>query len=456
MPNLCEFREQGVASQQHHAVYPSETRVQAASIATGCFPNEHGLVNNSLWLPDVRDRPIDTGDAAQLLQIDQSTDEELLTARSLGEILQSHDKTLFVAGSCTAGANLLLNHERVGAGVFNARGYIAPTGRADEVERAIGPVPDTTVPNTDQNRWAIDVYLKIGLEQPTPPDVIVLWLSDPDSTMHQYGVGHPRVLESVSRLDGELGRVFGGLRRRRLRETTNVFVVADHGFSTDGGDLDVSGVVADHGFQEQAIVVAGTQIYVHERQESLEPIVRLLQQTDGVGAIFTRPRSASDETGTISGTFPPDRAHVDHDRAADVIVAPDWSEQPNERGYPGRTSRPGIGGHGTLSPYEMRVQLIATGPDLKRNGHRSRAPTGHVDIAPTLLHLHELQPPDSMQGRVLRELLEAGPDLTYLPTRSDSVEVTASDGIQYTATLERAHAAGVTYPAVARVSRGGD
>lgn len=452
MPNLCAFSDRGVVSRQHHAVYPSETRVQSASIATGCFPNGHGLVNNSLWLPDVRDRPIDTGDAEQLLHVAQSTGGELLTAPSLGELLQSHDKTLFAAGSCTTGANLLLNHERTGLGVFNARGFVAPTGHAETAEREIGPFPETTVPNTEQNRWAFDAYLEFGLGQSTPPDVSVLWLSDPDITTHQYGVGHPQVLESVERLDEELGRLFGELRSRKLRETTNVFVVADHGLSTDDGDLDVSRALEDHGVGGRATVVADTQIYVHEGHESHE-IVRALQRTDGVGAIFTRSGPPSDEAGAIPGTLPLDRAHVDHDRAADIIVAPDWSDRSNTHGYPGTTSRSGTAGHGTLSPYEMRVQLIAAGPDLKGSGRRSAVPTGHVDIAPTLLHLHDVRPPASMHGRILHELLDTGPDPDSLSAGTDAVEVSAPDDTGYTATLERTHVDGVTYPAVARVTR---
>lgn len=316
MPNLCTVRERGIVS-QHHAVYPSKTRVQSASIATGCFPDEHGLVNNSLWLPDVRDRQIDTSDAERLLHIERNTDEELLTAPSLGEILESHDKTLFAAGSCTTGANLLVNHKRTGVGVFNARGFIAPTSRADAAERAIGPFPDTAVPNINQNRWASDAYLQFGLERPTPPDVGILWFSDPDITMHQYGVGHPKALEAVKRLDEELGRLFEGLRTRNLKEETNIFVVADHGFSTDDGDLDVSKVLANHGLQEHVTVVDNTQIYVHEQYES-QHIVRLLRKTDGVGAVFARP--ASDEIDSLSGTLPLDHARVNHDRTADILL----------------------------------------------------------------------------------------------------------------------------------------
>lgn len=454
MPNLCTFSERGIVSQHHHAVYPSKTRVQSASIATGCFPGGHGIINNSLWLPEVKKRPINTGEAEQLLNIEQTTGIELLTTPSLGEILQSHNKTLFASGSCTTGANLLLNHKRIDLGVANARGFIAPASHSQKVKSKLGPFPETRVPNTDQNQWAIDAYQEFALEGKTLPDVSFIWISDPDITTHEYGVGHPQVLTAVERVDKELGRLFDSLQTRNLRENINVFVVADHGLSTDNGDLNISKTLANHGLEEHATVIGNTQIYIDNRHSTRERIVRLLQQTDGVGALFTSPQFESYDLKRPSGTIPMDCAQVNHDRSPDVLVAPEWSHDPNVHGYPGSTSRSGTAGHGTLSPYEMRVRLVAAGPDLKRSGRRNTVPTGHVDIAPTLLKLQNIQPPDFMQGRILYEMLITGPNPDHLSTESDSVTVTSNHRRGFKATLERAHIEGVTYPSVARIDRG--
>jgi predicted AlkP superfamily pyrophosphatase or phosphodiesterase len=109
-PNLCDLRNRGVTSKNHHAVYPSKTRVNAASVATGCFPRSHGLVHNQFVQKELRNTPIDTSAAEDLNLVEKNTAPGILTTRSLGEILAAHDRDIFVAGSGTPGSTMLLNH----------------------------------------------------------------------------------------------------------------------------------------------------------------------------------------------------------------------------------------------------------------------------------------------------------------------------------------------------------
>ena len=43
---------QSLVCSDHRAVFPSVTRVSAASIATGCHPVRHGLHGNRMALPE--------------------------------------------------------------------------------------------------------------------------------------------------------------------------------------------------------------------------------------------------------------------------------------------------------------------------------------------------------------------------------------------------------------------
>ena len=87
-----------------------------------------------------------------------------------------------------------------------------------------------------------------------------------------------------------------------------------------------------------------------------------------------------------------------------------WSAAPNGHGVPGSvvSSSRNAATHGSASPYDVNNCLVAWGKGIAR-GITSAVPCGVVDIAPTALHLMGIQPPDAMQGRVLRELLEGGP-----------------------------------------------
>ena len=64
----------------------------------------------------------------------------------------------------------------------------------------------------------------------------------------------------------------------------------------------------------------------------------------------------------------------------------------------------GRGMHLSLCPYDMHNILIAAGPDF-RSGVLDDLPTGNVDVAPTILWVLGLKPPQPMDGRVLTEAL---------------------------------------------------
>ena len=52
MPNLAAFVAEGVAFDNHHPVYPSVTRINAATMVTGRYPGAHGLAANMLVMRD--------------------------------------------------------------------------------------------------------------------------------------------------------------------------------------------------------------------------------------------------------------------------------------------------------------------------------------------------------------------------------------------------------------------
>ena len=52
MPNLTALAARGVTFANHHAVFPSVTRINAASMVTGRYPGGHGLAANTLVVRD--------------------------------------------------------------------------------------------------------------------------------------------------------------------------------------------------------------------------------------------------------------------------------------------------------------------------------------------------------------------------------------------------------------------
>ncbi len=370
MPNLSIFRKNGFSGQNHHAVYPTSTRINSASIATGTYPNKHGLLNNSLYLPVVNiDHVLNTKKISDLLLIDKFTNGRLLTTVSLGEILQNRDRKLFISSSGSSGSAYLLNH-KPGTGTLLHREIILPDSLASVVEKLLGPVlEETKRPLVKTVRRSVDAILKIGIDI-INADVIIAWITEPDGTAHSEGIGAPLTIEALKFVDNEISRIIDGLQVRGILKSTNIIIVSDHGFSTRIGEKSISSLLIDHGLKSDKsstdVIIANDAIYVNEHKEEIIPkIVRLLQKTSWIGPIFTRGNNSTSNMGWIPGTLSFSTMMWDHERSSDILTAGNWSDASNKYGFKGVVSLPGVAGHNSTSPYDIKATFLASGPDFK-------------------------------------------------------------------------------------------
>jgi arylsulfatase A-like enzyme len=109
----------------------------------------------------------------------------------------------------------------------------------------------------------------------------------------------------------------------------------------------------------------------------------------------------------VRGTLSFDAIRWQHERSADILYSPDWTDRPNSFGVAGTVASGGVAGHGSSSPFDIHNTLIAAGPDIKRRTVL-RTPSANVDFAPTFLKLLGLEVPSAMQGRTLDEALTTG------------------------------------------------
>ncbi len=431
MPALHALGRRGIVMTSHHAVFPTVTRVNAASISTGAYPETHGLMGNAVFFPAVdAARFLSTSDRGNLLDIEAAVDERLLTAVTLGEALQSAGHRLLVTSAGSSGSSYLLNHTVAGGAILHYE-YSLPAALHRQVLDRLGPVPDAGAPNHRRNRWIVDAFLEVALPE-VDPTVTVLWLSDPDTTAHRHGVGHPLVVEALFRLDAEIQRLQDGLAAAGLSASTNIWVTSDHGFSEHTGGIDIEAVFAPFAGAladgSPRIVAGAGAVYVRDGDAaSASAIAARLQATEGVGAVFTRAAAPGAQEGMAPGTLSFDLARWDHPRAAQVLFSPSWTAAVGRYGFRGTTAQSGVAGHGSSSPFDIHNVLVAVGPDVKA-GVESAVPSGNVDFAPTFLHTLDIEIPASMQGRVLHEALRDGPDPSDVRIESSAVRVESPDG----------------------------
>jgi arylsulfatase A-like enzyme len=258
-------------------------------------------------------------------------------------------------------------------------------------------------------------------------------------------------------VDAEIGRLLDGLAQRGLLASTDVLVTSDHGFSTRTGSASLMRLLVDNGLKASStsadVIVAGDAIHVNEGGRArVRGIVERLQQTEWIGAVFTRGEPGSD-LGWVDGTLSFSSVRWDHARSGDILATGNWTDGVNEYGFAGEVTLPGVAGHGSLSRTDLKATFIAAGPSMKE-GVVSEVPTSNVDLAATVLALLGGEPTAEMAGRVLTEVMRSGPEpgaVEVSTTETDASVVV--DGVHYRVVLQRSTVAGHVYVDQASVQR---
>ncbi|HYR56983.1 MAG TPA: alkaline phosphatase family protein [Chthoniobacteraceae bacterium] len=443
-PTLHALAKSGTIFNDNHSVYITSTEVNGAAIATGCYPNRNGILANREYRPDIDPlRPFATENAAAIRKGDELRAGKYIRVPTIAELVQRTGQRTAVAGT----KPVALLHDRApdksasNGSVILFAGQSFPEQAAKDFAAALGafpeyPLPGTLEPNTAQNAWTTKALVQ-ELWKDGVPKFSTLWLGDPDFSQHLTQPGSPTALAAIRDSDTNLAAVLAALDAKGARDKTDVFIVSDHAFSTVDRTVELTSTFASAGFTVRREYKAATQpgevllinlggsnqLYVPGHDPALiKAIVEFLQTTDFAGPIFTRD--------ALPGTFALRDARLDSPDSADIVFSFRWRDEKNRWGIPGTLTaemkKPGYGTHASLSRFDIHNTLVAAGPDI-RAGFTDELPSGNVDVAPTILRILGLTPPEPQDGRVLFEAL-AGVDWQPPKPETKMTEATAAIG----------------------------
>ena len=259
--------------------------VNASSFATGSFPGTIGFYGNRFWAPgasgfDAKGAPSDfnapiyTEDYAVLRALDDHWHHDLLQAPTLLERARKAGLKTAVVGK-SGPAFLQDIHE---GGTILDENVALPLDFAKRLAKAGLPLPANTVRAYDADRFQLEpdngtptaqlplVTLKDGVTSdasdgagapPTAsnaylmnaflsyilpvekPDVSFVWLRNPDSTEHLYGVGSPNFHLALRAQDELLGKLQARLKELGMEADTDLVIVSDHAHSNVAGPRDL-------------------------------------------------------------------------------------------------------------------------------------------------------------------------------------------------------------------------
>ncbi|CUH97245.1 hypothetical protein P22_3372 [Propionispora sp. 2/2-37] len=407
MPNLRKLITKGAYVERMMSTYPSVTWPAHTTIVTGVFPQKHGVLGNGIADRSSRQLKEHYGDRFW-------TKEQVVRVPTLYDL--AHEQGIKTAAICwpvTRGAghidfNIPEFYEQE---LFDS--YATPLFWK-EIKTLGLPVSSYGLWSKDHPRgmmqdWLTTEVVKhlIGKQK---PGLILAHFLLADSFQHDYGTRSPEVFWALEYLDERLGQIIEKLKEEGRYDSTNLFVVSDHGFMDTHSAIHPNVLFQQQGWYdsvspEQSRVLAVSNdgsgyIYVFDEEykdELLAAIKKLLLATEGVAAVF--------ENRHFSGLGLPNVK--DHPHQADLIVeaGPGYLIQ-DAGGEDQAVSRQCAkkATHGYLPGNEqLKGVLIAHGPNIQPGHILSE---GHIaDIAPTIADILGIQLTDT-DGKILRSMIK--------------------------------------------------
>lgn len=217
-PNFSKLIKNGALIKNVESVYPSLTYPAHATIVTGKYPKNHGVINNTV-LDFKNDNP------------DWYWYRKYIKGDTIFDLAEkSGMKTCSILWPVTARSKITYNMPEI----FCTKRYDNQILKSSLAGSKIYQV-------NMNKRFG---YLRQGMDEPyldnfatevakktireLKPNLILLHLIDSDSQKHKYGIENKEVIESLKRHDERLGEIIESLKLAGIYEDSTIIALGDH------------------------------------------------------------------------------------------------------------------------------------------------------------------------------------------------------------------------------------
>ena len=340
-PNFDKLEFSGVKARHLISSFPTKTFPNHYTLATGLYPDHHGIINNSFYASEL-DGIYRIGDRDMVTNPDAYFGEPIwVTAEKQGVKTASY----FWVGSEAAIMGTSPSY-------WNTYDQSVPYG-----------------PRVDQ----VIEWLKLPLAE--RPGLIFLYFDEPDGIAHRFGPEHQETGDKVNYLDSVLGYLRSEIADLEYGGLVNLIVLSDHGMGPTSPERYVN--LEEHVKEEwTSSVIGGNPVYLISPAEGCaDSITVALNSVQGVSAWQKDDIPQHLHYGT-SPRFP------------GIVVVADslWSigTNPDPSGYSG-------GAHGYDNAFsDMNTIFYAEGPAFKEN--YSAEPFSNVEVYGIIAEILGLEP----------------------------------------------------------------
>ncbi|MFN0177577.1 MAG: ectonucleotide pyrophosphatase/phosphodiesterase [Gemmatimonadales bacterium] len=340
-PRLRALAVAGVRAARLVPAFPTKTFPNHYTIATGLYPEHHGIVANSMWDSAIGRRFVNSDTLAVSDPRWWGGEPIWVTA-----ILQGRRAaTMFWPGS----------------------------------EAPIKGVYPTSWHRFDAQRPAVVRFNQAlaWLDQPrdSAPQLILMYLNEVDFVAHKAGLDSPELAAAVARTDGLIGAFVDSLAARQLTNQVNLIVLSDHGVTPNPPDRMI--------YLDDYLDLAAAEIH------DLNPVAAI-EPKPGLGdSVYRALRGAHPHLAVYRKAEIPERFRFRaHPRITSIIAVAGEGWTITTRHRPPYTD---VANHGYDPDLEsMGALFLAAGPDFRADA--VVGPLRSVHLYEVMAHLLRLRP----------------------------------------------------------------
>jgi arylsulfatase A-like enzyme len=427
-------REGAYYPRSRHAHAPTSTSVGHATLLTGCFPSEHGIVGNDWWERESARKVRAAEDAGG------GRSPERLECPTLGDELKASApgaRVVSISGKDRAAvmmggrrADLVLWYDKA-RGRFVTSPYYAPAptwverwndglGISTRSRESIQPTPRLDSMTFELAGLAVD---RMSLGKGPGPDLLLVSLTGTDLIGHLKGPDSPEMDAQLRALDAEIGDFLGRLDRTFGRGRYAAALTSDHGvspvpespagrrmgarhFDREALERDLEGKLEERfGGAGWVSAMCLPNVYLNHaaaEKQGVPPSVlqeeaaRVLAGHPAVSRVFRPSELAGGEPlGRLGRVF---RRSYHPKRSGDLLVLMKRNAI--------LSSGPAEAAHELPYDDDALVALILSGEGVRPGRHGGEILA--ADLAPTLGRLLEIPLAPRVDRRVLEEALAGG------------------------------------------------
>jgi len=349
-PALGRMAREGARAEGLVPVFPSLTFPNHVSLATGTYPDRHGIVANSFF--DRKRGLFHYGSDASWIEA-----EPIWVAAERQGVRSA---VYFWVGSET-------DWRGVGASL------------------RVTPFDD----HVPESAKVTKILSWLDLPPAERPRLVLAWWHGADSAGHRHGPASAEALAELAGQDRALGTLLAGLDARKLWGDTTLLVVSDHGMTDRRGGVSLGPALEAAGIRAR-IVPAATLAHVFLKDPAqARDAVAALSKLEGVHACTADELPAAWRYRTAT-------------RTGDVVA---WVDPPRTFGRPvslrARVGAALAGGERGAHGYDpalpdMRGILLALGRGVSAGTRLGLVRA--IDVAPTVSRLLGIEPPRDSEG----------------------------------------------------------